>query len=430
MPGTPNQKTVIPRAFRPEESLFAFCRRLFLIRIHLWLHAFLGGIHPLHIFWTILMALVALAWIATVIDLSLGVRKMPWLDAVAPLDDARCPRVSILFAGRDEAEKMPEAIQTMLSLDYPRYEVIAVDDRSIDATGEILAAAAQKDPRLKPLRIDSLPSGWLGKPHALAKAYEQSTGDWLVFTDADVHFRPDLLRRVIALAEKMAWDHLTMLATPKLFTFGEKVAMMLFGMTFLMGTRPWAASDPKSRGYTGIGAFQIVRRAAYEKAGTHRRLAMEVVDDLKLGKIVKEAGFRSGVARSKDAVSVHWHAGLANIIRGTTKNFFAATGFRLSVLALQFFGTLAMFVLPVAALPFLRGWPLAFAAFSVAVPLLFATGAAKGIGASPAYGLTYPLGALVICWMLLRSTIVTLWQGGITWRGTFYPIEDLKRGVV
>jgi len=221
-----------------------------------------------------------------------------------------------------------------------------------------------------------------------------------------------------------------MLATPKLFTFGEKVAMMLFGMTFLMGTRPWSASNPKSRGYTGIGAFQIVRRSAYEKAGTHRRLAMEVVDDIKLGKIVKEAGFRSGVGRGEDALSVHWHAGLGNIVRGTTKNFFAATGFKLSILALQFFGTLAMFVLPVVALPFMRGWALVFAAVATVLPLILTTGAAREIGASPAYGLTFPLGALVICWMLLRSTVVTLWQGGVTWRGTFYPIEELKRGVV
>lgn len=384
----------------------------------------------MHIFWMIVTGAVALAWIATVIDLAIGVRTMPWLRDVEPLRDSECPSVSILFAGRDEAEKMPEAIGTMLSLDYPRYEVIAVDDRSEDATGTILAAAAKKDARLKPVRVDSLPPGWLGKPHALERAYERSTGEWLVFTDADVHFRPDLLRRVIALAQKMGWDHVTLLASPKLFTFGEKVAMMFFGMAFLMGTRPWRAIDPKSRGYTGIGAFQIVRRSAYEKAGTHRRLAMEVVDDLKLGKIVKEAGFRSGVARGEDAVSVHWHAGLANIVRGTTKNFFAATGFKLRILALQFFGTLLMFVLPVAALPFMRGWALVFAAISALLALILASGAAKGIGASPAYGLTYPLGAVIICWMLLRSTVVTLWQGGVTWRGTFYPIEELKRGVV
>lgn len=376
------------------------------------------------------MGAVAIAWVASVIDLAIGIRTIPWLRDQAPLEDEKCPTVSILFAGRDEAEKMPGAIATMLALDYPCYEVIAVDDRSVDATGAILAAGAKKDVRLKPARVDSLPAGWLGKPHALEKAYERSSGEWLVFTDADVHFRPDVLRRVIALAERMKWDHLTLLATPKLYTFGEKVALMFFSTCFLIGTRPWRANDPKSRGYSGIGAFQLVRRSAYEKAGTHRRLAMEVIDDLKLGKIVKEAGFRSGVARGEDAVSVHWHAGLANIVRGTTKNFFAATGFSLPVLASQVLGTLAMFVLPVAALVFVRGWALVFAATAAIFALIIATGAARAIGASGFYGLTYPIGAVIICWMLLRSTAVTLWQGGVTWRGTFYPIEELKRGVV
>ena len=384
----------------------------------------------MHIFWIVVLGLIALAWIASVIDLAIGVRTMPWLRDAAPLEDAKCPSVSILFAGRDEAEKMPEAIKTMLALDYPHYEVIAVDDRSEDATGAILQAAAKNDARLKPVRVDSLPPGWLGKPHALEKAYERSTGDWLVFTDADVHFRPDLLRRVIALAEMKNWDHLTLLAAPKLHTFGERIALTFFGMCFLMGTRPWRANDPKSRGYTGIGAFQIVRRGAYEKAGTHRRLAMEVVDDLKLGKIIKEAGFRSGVARGEDAVSVHWHAGLPNIVRGTTKNFFASTGFKLRIIAFQVMGMLVMFLLPIAALPFMRGWALVFAAIAAGLTLILAGGAAKGIGASPLYGLTYPVGALIICWMLLRSTVVTLWQGGVTWRGTFYPIEELRRGVV
>jgi hypothetical protein len=384
----------------------------------------------LHTFSIVVMGAVALVWIASVIDLAIGVRTIPWLRDAAALDDEKCGAVSILFAGRDEADKLPGALETMLALDYPRYEVIAVDDRSADATGAILASAAKQDRRLKPVRVDSLPPGWLGKPHALLRAYEQSCGEWLVFTDADVHFRPYVLRRVIALAEKMKWDHLTLLAAPQLFTFGEKVAMMFFSTCFLIGTRPWRANDPKSRGYSGIGAFQLVRRAAYEKAGTHRRLALEVIDDLKLGKIIKEAGFRSGVARGEDAVSVHWHAGLGNIVRGTTKNFFAATGFSLPVLVGQVLGTLGMFVLPVAALPFVRGWALGFASIAAILALIIATGAARAIGASPLYGLSYPLGALIICWMLVRSTAVTLWQGGVTWRGTFYPIEELKRGIV
>ena len=338
--------------------------------------------------------------------------------------------MSILFAGRDEAEKLPGAIETMLSLDYPRYEVIAVDDRSDDATGAILAAAAKKDLRLKPARVDSLPSGWLGKPYALQQAYQRSSGEWLVFTDADVHFAPDLLRRAIALAKENDWEHLTLLGAPKMYTFGEKVALTFLGICFLMATKPWRANDPKSRGYTGVGAFQLIRRNAYEKMGTHRRLAMEVIDDIKLGKLVKEAGLRSGVATGGDAVSVHWHAGLANTIRGTTKNFFAATGFKLRLITTQIIGTLLMFVFPVAALPFARGWVLAFALIAVGLPAIIGAGVAVKLGAPVAYALTYPLGAVIICWMLTRSTIVTLWQGGVTWRGTFYSLEELKRGVV
>jgi hypothetical protein len=384
----------------------------------------------LHIFWTALLGVIALGWVAGAIELALGVRTIPALDGVAPLKNSDCPAVSILFAGRDEAEKMPGAIATMLALDYPKYEVIAVDDRSEDTTGAILAAAARKDARLKPVRVDELPNGWLGKPHALQQAYERSSGEWLVFTDADVHFAPDLLRRAIALAEKHGWDHLTLLGTPKLYTFGEKVALTFFGLCFLMGTKPWRANNPKSRGYTGIGAFQLIRRSAYETMGTHRRLAMEVIDDIKLGKVVKEAGFRSGVATGGDAVSVHWHTGLGNTIRGTTKNFFAATGFKLWLITAQILGTLLMFVFPVVALPFARGWALTFAVIAAGLPLIIGAGVAIKLKAPVAYALTYPLGAVIICWMLARSTVVTLWQGGVTWRGTFYPIEELKRGVV
>ncbi|HXA77244.1 MAG TPA: glycosyltransferase family 2 protein [Candidatus Acidoferrales bacterium] len=384
----------------------------------------------MHILWTGLLGLIALGWIAGAIELARGVRTIPALESVAPVQDSECPSVSILFAGRDEAEKLPGAIETMLSLDYPRYEVIAVDDRSDDATGAILAAAAKKDLRLKPARVDSLPSGWLGKPYALQQAYQRSSGEWLVFTDADVHFAPDLLRRAIALAKENDWEHLTLLGAPKMYTFGEKVALTFFGICFLMATKPWRANDPKSRGYTGVGAFQLIRRNAYEKMGTHRRLAMEVIDDIKLGKLVKEAGLRSGVATGGDAVSVHWHAGLANTIRGTTKNFFAATGFKLRLITTQIIGTLLMFVFPVAALPFARGWVLAFALIAVGLPAIIGAGVAVKLGAPVAYALTYPLGAVIICWMLTRSTIVTLWQGGVTWRGTFYSLEELKRGVV
>ena len=384
----------------------------------------------MHLFWTGLLGLVASLWILEAIDIARGLPRMPELARVPPLEDRDCPAVSILFAARDEAEKLPAALETFLSLDYPRYEVVAADDRSEDSTGAILKAAAGKNPHLKPVRIDCLPTGWLGKPHALAQAYGHSTGEWLVFTDADVHFAPDLLRRAVALAEREKWEHLTLLGRAEMFTFGEKIVMTFFGMGFLIGIRPWRVSDPRSHVYAGVGAFQLIRRSAYESAGTHRRLRMEVVDDMKLGKLVKEAGFPSGVAKAGDAVSVHWHSGVGNMIRGTTKNFFATSGFRLWMTSLQVFGLLLMCLFPVVALPFVHGWGRLFGLIAIALPVLTQGAVCLEFGVSPMYALGYPLGAFTFGWMLTRSTIVTLWQGGIVWRGTFYPLDDLKRGVV
>ena len=384
----------------------------------------------MHIAWMALVAGVAFLWILEAIAIGRGVRSMTSLAQFQPLSDEQCPTVSVLVAARDEAEKLPGALRTFLALDYPLYEVVAVDDRSVDATGAILQSAAQKDARLKTIRIDSLPSGWLGKPHALQQAYEKSSGEWLVFTDADVHFRPDLLRRALALAGKKGWEHLTLLGHAKMFNAGERIAMTFFSLGFLMGIRPWKVSDPRSSVYAGVGAFQLIRRSAYEKMGTHRRLAMEVVDDMKLGKLVKEAGIPSGLARAGDAVSVHWHAGIGNMILGTTKNFFATTGFRTGVVALQILGLLVAFIFPLAALPFTHGPARVFDIIAIVLPVIAMGGVCREFGVSVLYALTYPAGALIFIWMLARSTIVTLWKGGIEWRGTFYPLKDLKRGAV
>ena len=197
-----------------------------------------------------------------------------------------------------------------------------------------------------------------------------------------------------------------------------------------MATDPHGVSNPRSAAYVGVGAFQMLKRSAYEAAGTHRRLAMEVVDDMKLGKIVKMAGFRSGVAVARDFLAVRWHAGAGNLIRGVTKNFFAGASFSLWLVALSIAGTLLLNVAPFAALPFLHGWALVLALISVAIMLAFHAGVDVVMRVSPLYALTFPLGALILTYMLLRSTLVTLRQGGIIWRDTFYPLDELRRGAV
>lgn len=384
----------------------------------------------MHLFGLIVFGFIALFWLTHGLRVAYGAIRLPWLKDSAPAVDAECPRVSVLFAARDEEEKLPAALATLMAIDYPSLEVVAVDDRSTDATGRILDEFAKTHARLRVVHVTELSSGWLGKPHALQKAYEASAGEWLLFTDADVRFRPDALRRAVALAKQRKLDHLTLLADVEMSGFWETVLLTFFGMAFHLGNNPGGVSDPDSRAYVGVGAFQLMSRAAYEAGGTHRRLAMEVVDDMKLAKMVRLAGFRSGVGVSEDAVVVRWHTGLRNLINGTTKNFFAAFGYRLPLAILALLGMFAVNVLPFFGLLFGSGWVRVFSALAILIALCFHAGVDVVMRVSPLYALTQPLGALLFCYMLLRSTVVTLWRDGIVWRGTFYPLEDLRRGVV
>jgi glycosyltransferase involved in cell wall biosynthesis len=384
----------------------------------------------MHVFGLVVFGSIAVFWLTHGLRVAYGATKLPWLKDFAPAPDVDCPRVSLLFAARNEEEKLPAALVTLMEIDYPNLEVIAVDDRSSDSTGRLLDEFAAAHPRLRVVHVAELPPGWLGKPHALQKAFEVSNGDWLLFTDADVRFEPDAVRRAVALAAQRKLDHLTLFGDVEMIGFWEKVLITFFAFMFQLASDPHRANNPHSRFYVGVGAFQLVKRSTYVASGTHRRLAMEVIDDMKLGKIIKQSGFRSGVGIARESVAVRWHAGVGNLVRGVTKNFFAAAGYSLPFVVVAVAGLLLMNITPFLGVFFGHGWIRALAAASLVILVFFHTAIAVTMRVSPLYALTHPLGALLMIYMLLRSTVVTLKQGGIVWRDTFYPLDELKRGVV
>jgi len=392
----------------------------------------------LHWTLTALVVLIAIVWIYTFLEMAIGMSSLPNLDNIAPLGGPDFPRVSILFSARDEAAKLPAALTSFLAVDYPNFEVVAVNDRSSDNTRAILDAAAAKDARLRVVHITELPAGWLGKTHGLQTAFENATGEWLVFTDADVKFTPDVIHRVVALAVAQKLDHVPLLGFSEMSTVGEKVLMSFFGLSFTLGTKPWKKGKPGSRFYFGVGAFQMVRRSAYVAVGEHKRLRMEVVDDVKVGKLMQNAGFASRPALCGKRVSVYWHQGVAATIRGTEKNFFATCQYKLGAAAAQVSALLLAIELPWIALLVAYGWPhdalrtatLLSAAIAIAIPMAIQAAVAVSFELSPLYALTSPVGALLVAWMIIRSTYITLKNGGVTWRDTFYPLDELKRGSV
>ncbi|HEX8871744.1 MAG TPA: glycosyltransferase [Candidatus Acidoferrum sp.] len=384
----------------------------------------------MHFLGIVLCGLIACFWLTYGLKVAWGAVRLPWLKRCRPAADSDCPRISLIFAARNEQEKLPAALATILALDYPHLEIIAVNDRSTDATARILDELAARHDHLRVVHIHELPPGWLGKPHALQIGFESSTGDWLLFTDADVKFQPDALRRVVTLLQRRRLDHLTLLGDVERSGFWDTVLITFFGMGFQLATDPYQVSNPHSRSYVGVGAFQILKRSAYQACGTHRRLAMEVVDDMKLGKLVKMSGFRSCVAVAQDAVSVEWHLGLSNLVRGVEKNFFAGAQFSVPLLTAHVLALLFMNVLPLAGLFFGHGWVRILAAIAMLIALGFHMGVDIVMRVSPLYCFTLPLGAVIFAYMLVRSAAITLRQGGIVWRDTFYPLEELRRGLV
>lgn len=384
----------------------------------------------MHLAGLLLFAATACFWFFYGFHVAHGGLRLAWIKDSKPARDEDCPGISLIFAARDEQDKLPHALATLAAIDYPHLEIVGVNDRSRDATPRILDDFARAHSQFRAVHVSELPCSWLGKPHALQNGYESSSGEWLLFTDADVRFAPDVLRRAVTLVTERSLDHLTLFGDVEMVGFWEKVLITFFGLAFHFATDPQRVSNPRTWNYVGVGAFQLVRRSAYEAAGTHRRLAMEIVDDMKLGKIVKRAGFRSCVGLAQGALTIRWHEGLGNLVRGVTKNFFAAAGFSLMRVVLGVTLLLLMNVAPFVVLIFAHGWIRVLAAMSVMIGLGMLAGVDVVMRVSALYAFTLPLGALLYCYMLVRSTIVTLSQGGVNWRDTFYPLDELKRGMV
>ncbi|BCA80602.1 glycosyltransferase family 2 protein [Desulfuromonas sp. AOP6] len=359
-----------------------------------------------------------------------GSRRLTFLREVVPALSVKPPKVSVVIAARNEQRHIRQALQSILQLDYPDYEVIVVNDRSEDATGAILQEMSASEERLRLLTIDELPAGWLGKNHALWRGSALAGGDLLLFTDADVVMEPSTLARAVALLEGENLDHQAATPVPHMPTHFLNIFGATFGLIFGMYVRPWKVRDPKSRCHIGIGAFNLVRTTAYREVGGHRTIALRPDDDLKLGKIIKKGGFSQDIAYGTDLISVEWYASVGEVIRGLEKNVFAGTDYRLSLIIAGALFHLAVSVWPYAALLLTTGTTRLLYAAIVAVLTFSLIDGARFHGYRRWYAAGYPLAAALFAYILLRSVTLNLLHGGITWRGTFYSLAELRQNRV
>ncbi len=280
---------------------------------------------------------------------------------------------------------------------------------------------------LRVLHIRHLPEGWLGKPHAMAMAASQTTAPWLLFTDADVVFREDSLGRALRFAEMDKADHLVLFPTVDVRSFGERMMISFFNAALIWGFRAWRVPDPMSkRDFIGLGAFNLIRLKVYYAVGGYESLRMEVLDDVRLGFKVKRSGYRQCVAYGRDLIRIRWAAGALGVIHNLTKNVFAAFRFRPALLIGASLGVAILTLLPVLGLFDTTGSLLASLVTFAAILLLYQLNR-RQTGISTAFAFTLPLAAAVSLYAMLRSMTVTLIHGGVRWRGTLYPLRELRK---
>jgi glycosyltransferase involved in cell wall biosynthesis len=375
---------------------------------------------------------LALIWLSRVWD---SARGIPTIADISLPEWDRKPgpgnRLAIVVPACNEEESIEQALVRLLALDYDSYEVIAVDDRSTDRTGEIMdKVAADSGGRLKIVHITELPAGWMGKVHAMWTAARQCDSEWILFTDADVMFRKDCLRRAVAYAEAESADHVVLFPRIIMKRVGEKMMIAFFQLLFVFGHRPWKVADPKAKDHMGVGAFNMVRRSAYEAVGTYAALKFEVVDDMKLGKVMKNGGFRQRVVFGDDLIEIRWARGARGVVRNLTKNFFAVMSFQTWRSLGACVGMVILNLLPFWGAPFAPGWTRVPYAVALGSMFLLYAGVWRKVEIEPWYFLLHPVSTILFIYTMLKSTFVTLRNGGVEWRGTFYPLEELRKGLV
>ncbi len=374
------------------------------------------------LFW--MAAVTAALFVGMVGVLLRGRGQMRQLRDVEPLPEGELPRVSIVVAARDEERNIEEAVRSMLAQDLPRLELVVVDDRSTDRTGAILDSLA--DPRLRVVHVRELPAGWLGKNHALELGAAAAGGELILFTDADIVMKPDTLRRAASYFTRERLDHLTMAPHIDMPGFLLRAFGVFFGICFLLFSRPWQARNPRSRSHIGIGAFNLVRAESYRRIGTHRAIAMRPDDDMKLGKLMKKNGLRQDFLVGVDHISVEWYRTVGEAVHGLRKNGFAGVDYRISVVIFATLMQLATFVFPFIAVFVTTGPTRLLYALSVALILGIYGGAAREQKAPVLGGILTPVLSLLFITVLLNATLYALLHRGIEWRGTHYPLDELR----
>lgn len=380
---------------------------------------------------------LAAAWLWKGITSLAGMRRLPDLSRIdpatlPPIPESDGPDLSVVIPARDEEAVIGKCLRSLLGSAGLKLQIIAVDDRSGDRTGQLMdeiaaEACETKSPhQFEVIHITELPAGWLGKPHALATAAKRAVARWILFTDGDVLFGPRALEFAMREAVELSADHLVLAPTVIFHSAGERAVLGAMQAMASWMVRLWKVADPRARDSFGAGAFNMIRREAYLAVGGFEALRMEILEDVFLGMKVKRAGFAQRVILGRNLARLRWIEGLFGVVPLLEKNAFAVTRFRTPLHILATLSPLLHAVVPLVAL-FSGGWNTAAGILTYIGLALVYQASSRATRVPAWYALTFAPAVLLLGWAMARSMTLALARGGVIWRGTLYPLAELRR---
>jgi glycosyltransferase involved in cell wall biosynthesis len=375
----------------------------------------------------ILSVIACSATIVSSVTLAVGIRKMQKLGDMEIGDAAGGPLVSIVVPACNEEDNIEKSLLSLLAQDYQNLEIIVVNDRSTDNTAQILNQLKGRFSQLIVHEIAELPQGWMGKSHALSKGAALAGGKYLVFTDADVVLEKTTIARAVGYMTNNRLDHLTLIF--KNMTPGWLLNSLILdaGMGLLFVFRPWLVKRSGNRCFVGIGAFNMVKRSVYHEIGGHEGIKMHPIDDMMLGKTIKEHGFSQDCLLAYDFVQIPWYDSVSAMINGLQKNMFALVHYRLLLIPVLLSAVIVASILPVWGAILGDKYVQIICLLTVGIRLITFYQGLRLQGLPGHYLPGFVITPYISCYIIFKSAFVTMKNGGILWRGQHYALADLRK---